>query len=249
MISREKITRPGTGRAVVGRVHQYNSQYVNHATNGEGSSALTARRKLIRRKAIIGRTGRAVRYLKRGVFYGKAIYPGEATSTALINTPFFPLPKERKKRTISGNDTNRGITRTDSKTSKHTEQTRLYNKKKKKKEVLSNQASVPPEVSEVLYEILNSIDEKIRKGLTDETLLKMIAFIIKEIYTNKDIKNAETEKKFDILLSLFYNQFKDVFETHTIIVPIFLNYLVKTIKKAVVLSDKEDDRKIRKIGK
>lgn len=115
-----------------------------------------------------------------------------------------------------------------------------------KKKALSSQVSVPSEDSEVLHEILNSIDEKIRKGLTDKTLLKMITFIIKEIYTNKDIENAETEKKFDILLGLFYNKFKEDLEKHTIILPIFLNYLIKTIKKVIVPSDKEDDRETRK---
>lgn len=243
MISKEKITQPGTGRAVIGRTHQYNSQYVNHATNGKSSSALATRRELIRRKAMIGRRDRAVRYFKRRVLYGKAIYSGEAASTALINTPFFPVPKERKRRTVSGDNINRKIHHTSSEVSKHSTQTRLNSKKK----ALSSQVSMPPEVSEVLYEILDSIDKKIRRGLTDEVLLNMITFIIKEIYTNKDIENAETEKKFDILLNLFYNKFKDTLERHTIILPIFLSYLVKTIKKSIVPSDKEDDRETRKV--
>lgn len=223
MISKGRITQPRTGRAVVGRVHQYDSQYVNNATKGKVSSnALLERRKFGRsEKTIAGRRGKAVYRLKKRFLYAVAYLEGASS----VNPPLI-----RSTSNLSW-----GVSTI---VSRYAERTRPNNKKKRQEEVLSSQVSVPPEDSEVPYEILNSIDKKIRKGLTDETLIKMIAFIIKEIYTNNDIRNAETEKKFDILLSLFYNQFKDVFETHTIIVPIFLNYLVKTIKKAIVPSGK-----------
>ncbi len=59
----------------------------------------------------------------------------------------------------------------------------------------------------------------------------MIEFILKEIHL---ADKYDTTIKADALYTDFFRNFKPIFSSRTIILPIFVNYLVKKIKEKVV---------------